>query len=343
MELDEAQALLGDAEDARKALRGPEAEAVHARLEARYPDLVRAFDWFLDAGKADEALRLATALVPFWMSTKQIDDGDRWFTRALGSPGASDARRARALYDHGYLIFWSGQYERSAELSRTAIAAGRAVSDPTIVALAFGVLAQIALNDDVDEAKRLLREAIAETEGTDDVEGRSSAMHVLGVAHQMSGEFEDARRVMSERLELGRRTGNDFVVAVESGNLSMVERQVGNLAAAEDLSRASLATFHRLGDALATAWSANGLAAIAAARGDLERAATLLGFAEAGIEAAGSKWPADERAQYEATIQQLEAAPVPGVIARARSAGRAMPTSDGVAFALGSSLGVHRA
>lgn len=164
-------------------------------------------------------------------------------------------------------------------------------------------------------------------------------MHVLAVAYQMNGEFEAARRVMSDRIALGRETGNDFLVAVESANLSMVERQLGNLAVAEDLSRASLATFHRLGDVLATAWSANGLAAVTAARGDLERAATLLGFAEAGIEAAGSEWPADERAQYETTIELLEAGPTPAVLARARAAGRTMSTSEAVAFALASPTG----
>jgi non-specific serine/threonine protein kinase len=343
MELDEALALLDVAEAARKALRGPEAEAAHAHLEARHPDLVHAFEWLLLNDHVDEALRLASAMVPFWMATKRIDEGDGWFDRAHGVRGGSDSSRARALHDHGYLAFWAGEYERSGDLSRQAVAAGRAAEEPTVVALALAVLARVALNTDVEEAKRLLLEALAVTEGTDDREGRSSAMHVLGVAYQMNGEFEAAARMMSERIALGRETGNDFLVAVESANLSMVKRQLGNLAAAEDLSRTALATFHRLGEALATAWSANGLAAVTAAKGDLERAATLLGFAEAAIEAAGSEWPADERAQYEATLKLLDGAPRQDAIARARVAGRALSTSEAISFALGSPNAVLRA
>jgi hypothetical protein len=58
-------------------------------------------------------------------------------------------------------------------------------------------------------------------------DGRSSAEHVLGVALQMSGDLEGAREVMAERLEHARSGGNAYVVAMESANLSMVERQLG--------------------------------------------------------------------------------------------------------------------
>lgn len=331
MEPQDAQASLEFAEDARRRLRSKFAEALGRELEQRYPELTAAFEQFVSAGLTDGALRLASALVPFWMSTKRIDQGDRWFERALEASRPGDPARARALYEHGYLIFWAGHDERSSERSREAVAAARRSNEPTVVALALAVLARIALRTDVEEAKRLLREALAETSGTDDIEGRSSAMHVLGVAHQMSGEFEEARRVMSERIALGRESGNDFLVAVESANLSMVERQLGNLEAAEGLSRTSLATFHRLGDELAVAWSANGLAAVTAARGDLLRAATLLGFAEAGIERAGGEWPPDERAQYDETLASLHAGLDRLDLDRAWAIGRGMSTSDAMA------------
>lgn len=333
MNVKKAESLLTFAQDARQRLRGPSADQVQIQLNDAYPELASAFEFFLGAGRGDDALVLAAALVPFWMATNRIDEGDRWFDRALHATGGSQAARGRALYEHGYLIFWAGQYDRSAELSNQAIAVGRAANDPTVVALALAVLARIALKTDVEKAKRLLREALAETEGTDDREGRSSAMHVLGVAYQMSGEFDDASRVMSERIALGREMGNDYPVAVESANLSMVERQLGNLERAEGLSREAIETFYRLGDELAIAWSANGHAAVTAARGNLERAATLLGFAEAGIERAGGEWPPDERQQYEQTLEELRSGMTPTALDKARAAGRALSTSEAVAMA----------
>lgn len=47
------------------------------------------------------------------------------------------------------------------------------------------------------------------------------------------------------------------------------------------------------------------LAAVAVARGDLRRAATLIGAAEAMITAQGAAWPPDERPHYEQTITML--------------------------------------
>ena len=313
-----------------------------SRLEVLYPDLGQAFAALLADGAREDAARLASALVPFWMATKRLDDGERWLGRATAGDEPSSAA-ARARMNHGYLLFWSGAYERSGELSSQAIVEARVAGDATVEALALTVLARIALNTDLDEAKRLLHEAVAVTAGTHDVEGRSGAMHVLGVAHQMSGELDEARRVMSDRIALGRSTGNDFVLAVESANLSMVERQLGHLDDADALAIESLAMFHRLGDHLAASWAANSVAATAAALGRLERAATILGFAEAGIERAGGEWPPDERQQRDGTIATLEAGLEPSVLEAARSAGRAMGTEEGVAFATSAMAGARSA
>jgi tetratricopeptide (TPR) repeat protein len=335
-----AESLLASVVEARTALRGPDGGAAQARLERMYRELASAFEFFLAERRADGALRLTNALVPFWMATSRIGEGDDWFQRALAADGSSERARARALYEYGYLIFWAGDYDRAGVLARQAVELGRAANEPTTAALALAVLARIALQADVEQAKRLLLEAIEVTDGTDDREGRSSAMHVLGVAYQMSGEFEEARRVMSDRIALGRETGNDYLVAIESANLSMVERQLGNLEHAEALARESLDIMRRRGDELAIPWVVNSLAAVTAARGDLPRSAILLGFAEAGISRAGGEWPPDERAQYEGTLVILGGGLASGTLDQARADGAAMAVEDGVAFALSASSAV---
>jgi tetratricopeptide (TPR) repeat protein len=334
MDVGAAELLLAAATEARKALRGPEGEATKARLEALYPDLRSAFDVFLADGRTDQACELGIALVPFWLATRRISEGDSWLAQATSAIGASDRTRARALYEHGYLIFWAGEYDRSARLSRAAIALARSVHDSTVIALSLAVLGRIALNSDVEEAKRLLREAISVTEGTDDREGRSSAMHVLGVAYQMSGELDAASDVMRARIAIGREMDNETLVAVESANLSMVERQLGNLEQARALSLDALAIVSRRGEELMIPWVVNGLAAVTAALGDLEHAAVLNGFAEAGIERAGGKWPPDEREQYEWTLATLRAGMPIDALDRARAQGRVLSTAAGVELAL---------
>ena len=180
----------------------------------------------------------------------------------------------------------------------------------------------------------LLRRALEVTQGHPDLAGRSHALHVLGVALQMSGDLEGARDVMTERIRIARETGNEFVVWVESANLSMVERQLGNLDEGARLSRTSLAIVHRQGDELAMPWVLNGLAAVLAAGGDHDRAATILGAAEAMLARAGGEWPPDERQQYEGTLAILTAALTPEELAARRARGAAMTMDEAVAYAL---------
>ena len=328
-----ADDLLAIAEDARERTRREDPTGA-ARVEERYSQMLEALNWYLDASQPDHAFRVATALVPFWISTKRIDDGDRWFERSLSQPIGSDARRARALYDHGYLVFWAGRYDLADERFAEARAAAEAVGDSNLLALVLAGAARVALGRDPAEAARLCREGLAATETTPASEGRSSAMHVLGVALQMSGDFEGARDVMTDRLELGRENGDEFIVWVESSNLSMVERQLGNLDRAEALSREALRIVKARGDAMAIPWLINGLAAVTAAKGELERAATLNGLAAALLEEAGGEWPPDEREQYEGTLTAIEAGLGPEAIERARSTGAAMSMEQGVAYAL---------
>ena len=334
MDASRAGELLAIANGARARLRAGNDATVLDEVERAHADMLDAMQWYLEQGQADDAYRLASALVPFWMATKRLDVGARWFADALMRPAGSDASRARALYDHGYLVFWSGDYEISASRFRDARALAALVPDHEIEALALAGSARVALNDDVDEAIRLLREALAVTADMPGSSGRSSAMHVLGVALQMSGDFPAARDVIRERLELGRALHDDSIVFVESANLSMVERQLGNLEEAEALSREALRIVVRERNELAIPWVINGLAAVTAAQEGHERAATLLGIAEGLLERAGGEWPPDEREQHDGTLGMLERSLSAETLEQRRRAGFAMSLDDGVAYAL---------
>jgi hypothetical protein len=181
----------------------------------------------------------------------------------------------------------------------------------------------------------MLREAVDRTAAMPASLGRSSAQHVLGVALQMTGDLEGAGDVMRARLEQARASGNDYVVFVEASNLSMVERQLGHLDVAEALSHEALEITARRRDQMAFAWVLNGLAAVTAATGDLGRAATVLGAAEALLAGAGGEWPPDEREQHDATLATLTSGLAADDLDRARARGAAMSIDDALAFARG--------
>ena len=335
MNTQSAESLLSFAESVRPKLGGLEANAVFEQLNHQYVDLLSAIRWFIDQERTDEALRLGSSLVPFWMATKRLEEGSTWLERALAVPGGHDTHRGRALFDAGYLAFWRGDDERSSSLQNQALNLGRQTNNPTVTALALVGLARIALRTDVEEARRLCREALAVTEGTADRDGRSSAMHVLAAAAQMAGDLIEARELMSARIALARETGNLATVSIESNNLSMVERQLGNIDAAETLAREALDITYRRGNNISIPWNINGLAAVATDRREYDRAATLIGIADAAMEAAGGAWPPDELVHYERTVSTLTGAMGSAAFERARATGHSMTTPEAIAFALG--------
>ena len=140
---------------------------------------------------------------------------------------------------------------------------------------------------------------------------------------------------MSQRIALGRATDNLATVSIECGNLSMVERQLGNLDAAEALAREALEIDFGRGDEMAIPWKVNGLAAVARDRGEFDRAAKLIGIADATMEASGGAWPPDERVHFEDTISVASRSLGAEEFDRARAWGRSLTTPEGVQFALG--------
>ena len=338
MDAASAESLLQYAEQVGPALRGLDAQARFGELEAKYDDLIAALQWFLDAGRTDDALRLAIALAPVWMARGRLAEGIDWFEKVLAAPGGSDLTRGNAYFQAGLLAFWPGDDERASALHGEALAIGRRTGDPTVTAQALTGLARIALRSgnaaDIKEARWLCREALTITDGTDDKIGRGNAMHVLGVAAQMAGDFEEARDLMNQRIALARDTGNLATVSSEAGNLSMVERQLGNLDEAEALAREALDIDHKRGDEWAMPYKISGLAAVSTDRGDFERAAKLVGAAEAMMEREGAEWPPDERPHYERMLTRIPRALGEAEWERVRAIGQGMSNDEAVAFAL---------
>ena len=326
--------LLAAAEELAPRLTGPDAEAPLATLDARYDEIVVGIDWFVDADRPDEALRLAHAMYRFWIMQSRFDDGAVIFDRVLATGQGDAALRGQALLDAGFMPFWTGDDKRASALFADALAVGRGIADAALTSQALGGLARVALRSDVAEGRRLAHEALDVSAAAGDERGRSNALHLLGVGAQMAGDLPEARAWMTERLALVRREGNDFLVASEAANLSMVERQLGDLAAAESLAREALGICQRIGDRFMPPFLFSGLAAIAVERGDLGRAATLIGAAEAHLATANMAWAPDERPHYERTLALLTDRLPPDDLAAARERGASMSGQAAIDFAL---------
>ena len=114
----------------------------------------------------------------------------------------------------------------------------------------------------------------------------------------------------------------------------MVERQLGDLDAAEALAREALEISRRIGDQFVAPFALSGLAAIAVERGQFERAATLVGAAETIMEAQQMAWPPDERPHYERLLADLPTAMGPDGFQAARNHGHSITQREAIDLAL---------
>lgn len=334
MDLSNAESTLRFAEEASAGATGPDAKDALERQEARLDEILAAMDWFLEAGRIDEALRVANALYRFWITKQRFAEGAAAFERVLATPGGDDLLRGKAVLYAGMMPFWMGDDPRASQLFGEALETGRRLGDAPLTSQALGGLARVALRTDVPEARRLAAEALAVSDAANDEGGRSNALHMLGVGAQLAGDLLEARMWMTQRLALVRQTDNQFLIASEAANLSMVERQLGELDAAEALAREALEIEARTGDQFTTPFAISGLASIATERGQFERAATLVGAAETIMETQGMAWPPDERPHYERLLTALPDAIGLEVFEGFRDRGRAMTLRDAVAIAL---------
>jgi hypothetical protein len=139
---------------------------------------------------------------------------------------------------------------------------------------------------------------------------------------------------MTRRITTARELGDMAAIGAESANLSMVERQLGNLAHAEQLAREALRIAARRGDQWLIPYVLNGLAAVAVEVGAFGRATTLLGAAAAMVEGQGNAWPPDEAPHFRRSRAAAARALGPDRFERAWSSGQQLPSAQAVRYAL---------
>ena len=199
--------------------------------------------------------------------------------------------------------FRSGDTTRTRELSERELAEARGAGDVVREVDALCWLSRVALREgEVDRAASLADEARGLA--TEPELGRLP-LHMQAAAARMSGDHARARRLYEESLELNRSLGEHVMAAAELHNLGHVELDDGRLERARELFAAAAAEAGRHEADVLRPYLAADAAAIAAEDGDAERAARLLGAAEAAFAAAGQIPDPDDAADQQQLRERL--------------------------------------
>jgi non-specific serine/threonine protein kinase len=190
------------------------------------------------------------------------------------------------------------------------------------------------MQGDTERPRALLEEGLELYRKLGDKIGIGSVLAHLATVLLHRGDYAQAARYFEEALSLSRETGHRHSGYLSLRNLALMARDDPGRAA--ELYVEALGLADEVGDKADIAYCLEGLAGVAASRGDPERAARLFGASEALLETVGIPlYPhAQDRASVESALRALRSRLGETAFAAARAEGRAMAPEQAVAFAL---------
>ncbi len=282
-----------------------------------------------------------------------------------------DYAQARPLFEESVAIFralgdrWGLSYSLSAlgeeALRRGDYAIAHSVLEESLtvfqklgsksgIAMSLSELGWLALSQgDYLAARSRLEESLALRREMGYRVGMAIALNLLGDVALHQGNYQQAKSLIDKSLKLRKEVGSKSGIAWSLQNLGYLAQHQGEYRQAAALFEESLTLFLELGNKVGVAECLEGLASVAAAEwqpeggtsarhaakdGRAERAARLLGAAEALREVASTPLPPYRRADYGRDIAAARAQLDEAAFAAAWAEGRAMMMEQAVAYAL---------
>ncbi len=289
-------------EQAAGQRQGPQASTWIERIKSNEAELERSLDWLVQNGQADDALRFAHAMAPFWMAFGELPHARTRLSQALALPGAAAPTliRARVLYDAGVLAFRQDDRTASRTLNEDSLAIGQQLGDKAVIASAHIGLSRIALREhDYESVRAHAQAALRLRQEMNDAAGEEAAVHMLAAAARMSDDNRSAAKYYELTLGIAGEAGNKGSVAGELMNLGFVHVQDHDPDWAFRLFKESVSIYKQILAEDGLMYNLNGLAAVAAERRDGRTAARLFGALDAALHKLGITLDPDDQIDYD--------------------------------------------
>lgn len=306
------------------------------RIDRDYENLRAALEWSAteEAG-AQAALRLASALAPFWHNRGYYAEGRRWLDSALArGHEAPPAARTQALGGAATLAWRQAEYEPAWQFAEQAVALARRQGDKEATAHGLMMLGLVVLRRDQDfpRATALFEEALTLARGRGDHKQIGLVLAQLGATARHQGEYDRAAAFVEESLA-------EFKAVSALGQIGYALRLLGHVRLAQgDLDGAAALYTDSLRfrgvPSFVRIECLEGLAGVAAGRGQHQRAARLFGAADAMRETIGFPRPTPDRDHYERRVAVVRAVLGDAVFGTAVTQGRMMGLDDAVEYAM---------
>jgi predicted ATPase len=319
-----------------------EKDEIGQSLMAEIDNLQAALRWALDQHEWEIAQRMSAALFYFRADWFHHSKRLAWLEAALATGAGADASptgdaaRAIALDAAGWTAGHLGDYDRAQSYFIAGLAVSQNQGNSASTALAQRALGWVAMQRGaLGEAQSWLEQSLALCREAQDPNGIAWSLCDLGYLTLARGEPAQAETLLVESLALFREQQNQFGCHRALLNLGHAARAREQADQATRWYQESLTTVPQRWRI--TSWIASALdslAGIAQEHGRPERAARLLGAAEALRESIGEPLSPVMRTEYDRDVAATRAQLDEPTYAVARAAGRALPLEQVIAYAL---------
>ncbi len=305
----------------------------------------------VDAAVQARALNGAGVLAHFqgdYARAAELHEESLRLRRRLGNK----ADIAGSLNNLALVARQQGHYARAAELFEQSLALRREIGDTWGIYTALGNLASVALDQgEYARAAPLYAECLALSRAQNDAWSVVNTLAALALVAHYQGDYTRMPSLAEESVALARTLGDKTSLAYALANLALARQHCDGILAAHAPDRVTLADAHALyGESLELYWSMgdkvgvavclDGLAEIAHALGQPERAARLMGATAALREAIGSPVRPSDQARRDAGLTAVRIELGDDAFAAAWAAGAAADLQQIVAdCALGEDCG----
>ena len=309
------------------------------RLQHELDNVRAAMDWFMANGQADLALQMLGDLVYYWFAHGLI--GSEWNDRlhdALARPEGQKPTLARAKALNGMsFMYWADitPMEQRSELEE-ALAIAEELGDPLNSAV---VLRSLGLYENIHgnfaAARQDLRRSIALFRGLGP-EGRmgmANSLIFLGDVAFNQREWAEAKSLFEEAAATLRASGDMNFLAYTVRRLGHIDWLEGDFKQARMRCGESLSLNREVGGPRGVLATLVGFAAIAVARSQYQRAATLMGAVDAQLALRKVNLLYIYRLEYARNRAELQKALDQKAFNRAMGKGQVMSLDEAIAFA----------
>jgi predicted ATPase len=307
------------------------------RLDDERDNLRAAERYLLGIGDADRVAHLAWTLYVYWWVAGLLGEVRAWMDEVLASKEPlSDLTRATALYFTRAITFWqdpdgsvaAGLTESAELFHRAGQADGEGLA---LISLALALLA----SDEPDTARAddAMETSLSLFRTCDDQWGESMALVMLGRVALLRQKVPAALNRFEESLAITRREGDGLGEAIAVHHLGWARLLLGDVPTARANFAECVTLSADTGHVEGVAYGLEGLAAVAALGGEIERAGRLAGAARALRERSGL-YNAPAFTFHQAYLDRLVADGAGEQVEAATAAGRELTVEQAVAEAL---------